>query len=65
MNQLGKKVVVRGGEALLRPQSTYRGRVETGKGSVLSAGAYTTVLYVMVDRVKGVGGAPPTLTSLG
>ncbi len=37
------------------------------RGSVpaLSAGAYTTTLYVMVDIVKGCGRAHPTLTSLG
>jgi hypothetical protein len=33
--------------------------------SALSAGLYTTFLYVMVDIVKGGGRAPPTLTSLG
>ncbi len=43
------------------PQSTYRGRVDRNMGSVfvLSAGVYTTTLYVMVDRVKGGGRAPP------
>jgi hypothetical protein len=30
--------------------------------SALSAGAYTTTFLVMVDRVKGGGRAPPTLT---
>jgi hypothetical protein len=41
------------------PQSTYRSGVEI-EGSVfaLSAGAYTTTLYVMVDIVKGGGRAP-------
>jgi hypothetical protein len=33
--------------------------------SALSAGAYTTTLLVMVDRVKGEGRAPPTVTRLG
>ncbi len=41
------------------PQSTYRDRVEKGC-FYLSAGAYTTTLYVMVDIVKGGGRAPPT-----
>jgi hypothetical protein len=31
----------------------------------LSAGAYTGNLYVMVNRMKGGGRAPPTLTSQG
>jgi hypothetical protein len=31
--------------------------------NALSAGANTTTLYVMVDKVKGVGRASPTLTS--
>jgi hypothetical protein len=48
------------------PQSTYRDGVEIrGCVSAVSAGAYTTTLYVMVIKVKGVGRAPPTLTSLG
>jgi hypothetical protein len=49
------------------PQSTYRGRGEIGEGSLsaLSAGGYTTTLYVMVTIVKGGGHAPPTHTSLG
>jgi hypothetical protein len=35
-------------------QSTYKGRVETrGSVSALSAGAYTTTLYILVDIVKG------------
>ncbi len=35
-------------------QSTYRGRVEIGRVChALSAGAYTTTLYVMVDIVNG------------
>jgi hypothetical protein len=42
----------------------YRGRGEIGV-SALSAGAYTTALVVMVDRMKVVGRAPPTLTRLG
>ncbi len=33
--------------------------------SAISSGAYTTTLYVMVDKVKEGGRAPPTLTSLG
>ncbi len=32
---------------------------------VLSAGAYTTTMLVMVDRVKGGGRAPPALSRLG
>jgi hypothetical protein len=44
----------------------YRGRVEIGGNvSALSAGAYTTTLYVIIDRVKGGGRAPLTLTGLG
>ncbi len=36
------------------PQSTYRGRDEIeGTYLPLSAGAYTSTLYVMVTRVKG------------
>jgi hypothetical protein len=40
------------------PQSTYKGRVEMeGMVIALSAGAYTTTLYLIVDAVKwnGVG----------
>jgi hypothetical protein len=41
------------------PQSTYRGRVRNrGSVSALSAGAYTTTLYVMVNIVKGDGVHP-------
>ncbi len=48
------------------PQRTYRGRGGIGGSfSALSAGANTTTLLVMVDRVKGSGCAPPTLTRLG
>jgi len=49
------------------PQSTYRGRGEIGEGSLsaLSAGGYTTTLYVMVTIVKWGGRATPTHTSLG
>jgi hypothetical protein len=36
-----------------------------GSVSALCAGAYTTILYVMVDIVKGGRRAPPTLTRLG
>jgi hypothetical protein len=37
-------------------QSSFRGREEIGESvSALSAGAYTTTLLVMVDRVKGGG----------
>jgi hypothetical protein len=36
-----------------------------GSVSVLSAGADTTTLYMMVDIVKGDGHVPPTLTRLG
>jgi hypothetical protein len=37
-----------------QPQSAYRGRVDIwGSVSALSAGAYITTLYVMVDIVKG------------
>ncbi len=36
-----------------------------GSVSALSAGAYTTTLYMMVDTVKGGGRAPSTLTRLG
>jgi hypothetical protein len=46
------------------PQSTYRDRGEIG-GMSLSAGAYTTTLYVMVDIVKEGWHASPTLTSIG
>ena len=35
------------------------------KRDCLSAGAYTTTLYVKVDGVKEGGRAPPTLTRLG
>ncbi len=45
-------------------QSTYRDRVETrGSVSALSAGAYTTTLYVFVDIVKGDVRVSPTLIS--
>jgi hypothetical protein len=51
------------------PQSTIRDRGEKWGEctvSVLSAGAYTTTLLVMVDRVKGGGRVPPPpLTRLG
>ncbi len=45
--------------AASKPQSTYRGRVEIG-GVYLSSQLeltlqFTTILYVMVDIVKGVG----------
>jgi hypothetical protein len=33
--------------------------------SALSAGAYTATLYLIVNRLKGGGRAPPTLTSQG
>ncbi len=48
------------------PQSSYRGRVEIrGSVSALSAGAYITTLYVMVDIMKGGAYAgTPTLTRL-
>ncbi len=47
-------------------QSTYRGRGEVEGGvSALTAGASTTTLLVMVDRVKGGERATPTLTRLG
>jgi hypothetical protein len=39
-------------------QSTYRGRVEIGGVSALSAGAHSTTLHVMVDIVKGAGVRP-------
>ncbi len=49
-----------------RVQITFRGRVEIGGSvSALSAGAYITNLYVMVDIVKWGERAPPTLTRLG
>ncbi len=56
-----------------KPQSTYNGRVEIGgvhlpqRRSTLSAGAYTTALYVMimVDIVKGGGRRPPPPSRLG
>ncbi len=41
------------------PQSTYSGGV-----SAISAGANTTTLHVIVDKVKG-GRAPPALNRLG
>ncbi len=51
------------------PQTTYRARVEIGRnrGSVpaLSAGMYTTTLYVMVGIMKGRGREIPTRTGLG
>jgi hypothetical protein len=44
----------------------HRGRDEIGGAYLpLSAGAYTTALYIMVDIVKRDGRVPPTLTSLG
>ncbi len=43
----------------------YRDRVEIGLVSAHAAGAYTTILCVMIDIVKEGGRAPPTLTSLG
>jgi hypothetical protein len=43
-----------------------KGRGETGGSvSALSAGAYTTTLFVMEDRVKDGGRAPPAITRLG
>jgi hypothetical protein len=64
---------------LLRVRNVdHKGRLRTGQAlnhrvhigveesaSVLSAGAYTTTLYGMVDRVKEKWRAPPTLTTLG
>jgi hypothetical protein len=49
------------------PQRTYKGRIDIGEVYLhaLSAGAYTTTLYVMVDIVKEGGLASPTLTRLG
>jgi hypothetical protein len=44
---------------MFKPQSTYIGR----DVSAHSAGAYTATLLVRVNVVKGVGRAPPTLTS--
>jgi hypothetical protein len=42
------------------------GRVEIrGVVFALSSGAYTSILYVMVDIVKEGGSAPPTLTGMG
>ncbi len=47
-------------------QSTYKGRGEKGVEYLpLSAGAYTTTLFVMIDIVKGGWHEPPTLTRLG
>jgi hypothetical protein len=47
-------------QRVVEPQSAYRGRGEIGGSvSLLSAGAFTTTLYVMVDIVKGAGRAPP------
>jgi hypothetical protein len=46
------------------PQSTYFTKDETGL-SAHSAGGYTATLLVMANVMKGVGCAPPTLTSLG
>ncbi len=47
-------------KGLVTEYSTYRGRVEIGESvSALSAGAYTTTLYMMVDVVKGDGCEPP------
>jgi hypothetical protein len=52
--------------SMVNPTEYIRGRVEIGLSvSALSAGAYTTTLYVMVDTVKGDGTTPPTLTKLG
>jgi hypothetical protein len=46
------------------PTETIKGKIRNrGKVSALSAGAYTTILYVMVDKVKGDGRAPPPLSS--
>jgi hypothetical protein len=43
----------------VHPKSTYSGRGEiSGSVSALSAGAHTSTLLVMVDRVKGGGRAP-------
>jgi hypothetical protein len=42
------------------PQSTYRDRVEKeGVYLTLSAGAHTTTIYVMVDKVNASGRATP------
>jgi hypothetical protein len=47
--------------------NTYRGRHEIGgvRTCPLSWSVYTETLYVMVNRVKGDGRAPFTLTSQG
>ncbi len=47
------------------PQSTHRGRRNRGSVPALSAKAYTTILFVIVDIAKGGGRATPTLTRLG
>jgi hypothetical protein len=47
--------------SMVNPTEYIRGRVEIGLSvSALSAGAYTTTLYVMVNTVKSCGSAPPS-----
>ncbi len=50
--------------AKYKTQSTNRGRVEIGRVYLLERRT-PTIFYVMVDRVKGGGREPPTLTRLG